>query len=117
MQISNSFGQTTPLGSSSRPDVGNKFSADAKKSVPVIDPNEDKQQSANNQSKPIVLDEQAIALFQENQKSQSNSKEFSSAGQDQPLAKNETAVASYQAIDNLAQRESVQELFGVDLFA
>ena len=88
-------------------------------------------QSSNKQAQAsIVIDEQAIALYEQSQALQSaqstspteSSKESfsfekSSASQDQPSAKNETAVASYQAVGNLAQRESVQQLFGVDLFA
>mgnify|MGYP000636146803 CR=1 FL=1 len=57
----------------------------------------------------------SLALIQKN--TQSNNESSSSASQDQPSAKNETAVANYQAVGNLAQRESVQKLFGVDLFA
>ena len=88
-------------------------------------------QSSNKQAQDsIVIDEQAIALYEQSQALQSSqstsptastkesfSFEASSASQDQPSAKNETAVASYQAVGNLAQRESVQQLFGVDLFA
>ncbi|PHR85370.1 MAG: hypothetical protein COA59_03195 [Colwellia sp.] len=71
----------------------------------------------------IVADPRAIALFEKNQfeanaaKSIVSSSTFSTTDKDKPSPKNETAVASYQAIGNLAQRESIQQLFGVDLFA
>lgn len=68
----------------------------------------------------IVVDQQAIALFEKNQFEASAAKpsvSSSAFATDKPSAKNETAVASYQAIGNLAERESVQQLFGVDVFA
>ena len=71
----------------------------------------------------IVADPRAIALFEKNQfeanaaKSIVSSSTFSTTDKDKPSPKNETAVASYQAIGNLAQRESIQQLFGIDLFA
>ena len=76
-----------------------------------------------NQNQGIVVDQQAIALFEKNQleanalKSNVSDSAFSSTAQDKPSPKNETAVASYQTVGNLAQRESVQQLFGVDIFA
>jgi len=76
-----------------------------------------------NQNQGIVVDQQAIALFEKNQleanalKSNVSDRAFSSTAQDKPSPKNETAVASYQTVGNLAQRESVQQLFGVDIFA
>lgn len=71
----------------------------------------------------IIADQQAIALFEKNQfeantaKSPLSSNSFAATDQDKPSPKNESAVASYQTIGNLAQRESVQQLFGVDVFA
>ena len=38
-------------------------------------------------------------------------------GYDQPNNQNLNAVATYQSVNNIAQRDSVQQLFGVDLFA
>ena len=71
----------------------------------------------------VVADQQAIALFEKNQfeanaaKSAVSNSTFATTDQDKPPPKNESAVASYQAIGNLAQRESVKQLFGVDVFA
>lgn len=76
-----------------------------------------------NQNQGIVADQQAIALFEKNQfeanalKAKVSNSDFSNTAQDKPSPKNETAVASYQTVGNLAQRESVQQLFGVDVFA
>ncbi len=118
MHIPSSF--SSPLTSG----VNNKLNTPIKESVRSADPAEvEQEQSSNKQAKSsIIIDEQAIALFEQSQSSapiqaQSNKDSFSSAGQDQPSAKNETAVASYQTVGNLAQRESVQQMFGVDLFA
>jgi len=74
--------------------------------------------------------EEAVALveqFQEqNQEQQTNlvansSRDYSQSNNqtqyDQPSARNQTAVDSYQEVDNLAARESIQQTFGVDLFA
>ncbi|WDE13656.1 hypothetical protein [Thalassomonas haliotis] len=36
---------------------------------------------------------------------------------DRPSNQNLSAVAAYQSVNNIAQRDSVQQLFGVDLFA
>lgn len=133
MNISSSVGQTAKFGQGPTANVGtNHPNAPIKKSVRSVDPAaisefEQAQSSKKQATSSIVIDEQAIALFEQNQVEQNQaslsthpqaSKErFSSAGQDQPSAKNETAVANYQAVGNLAQRESVQKLFGVDLFA
>lgn len=68
----------------------------------------------------VIADKQAIALFEKSQleaKSTLNGNAYSPTDKDKPSPKNETAVASYQTVGNLAQRESVQQLLGVDLFA
>lgn len=122
MNISSSINSPLTSGVNNNPSAPKKISTRSAEPVSEIEQN----QSSNKQAKPsIVIDEQAIALFEQDQVSttqaQSNKESFSfeksSANQDQPSAKNETAVASYEAIDNLAKRESVQKLFGVDLFA
>jgi hypothetical protein len=73
-------------------------------------------------SQGVIVDQQAIALFEKNQLEANTTKSPETNGtfaadKDKPLSKNEIAVANYQAIDNLAERESVQRLFGVDVFA
>jgi len=127
MNISSSVGQTAMFGQLSTSNVSNKLNTPIKDSVRAVVSDTEQEQASNNQAIPsIVIDEQAIALFEQSQpsasipaqlSSQLGNQSPSSASQDQPSAKNETAVASYQAVGNLAQRESVQKLFGVDLFA
>jgi hypothetical protein len=121
MNISSSVGQL------STSNVGANPNALTKNSVRPVEPavvsETEQEQSSNRQATPsIVIDEQAIAQYQQSQTSfssqeQSNKDSSTSTSQDQLSAKNETAVANYQAVGNLAERESVQKLFGVDLFA
>mgnify|MGYP007087009144 CR=1 FL=1 len=133
MNISNTYSSVLPSGVNNKPTTPIKNSQRLAEPVVEIE----QKQSSNKQAKTnIVIDEQAIALFEKNQAEknqaeqnqvavstqaqQDNGNSFdkgSSASQDQPSAKNETAVASYQAVGNLAQRESVQQLFGVDIYA
>jgi hypothetical protein len=64
------------------------------------------------------VDENALALA--NQQSVLNTKnkdQFARSNYDQPSEKNYTAISAYQSVDNLAQRESIQQAFGVDFFA
>jgi len=138
MNISNSYSSVLPAGVNNKPTTAIKNSQRLAEPVAEI---EQKQSSSKQAKANIVIDEQAIALFEQNQveknqaeQSQVEQNQFavstqaqpnkdsssfkeSSASQDQPSAKNETAVASYQAVGNLAQRESVQQLFGVDVYA
>jgi len=113
MNITSAVGQTPTFA------VNNKTNTLTKPSAHIVEPAAKvySEQAANKQAEPsIIFDEQAIALF-EQQKPQTAKASFSSTEQDQPSAHNETAVASYQAVNNLAKRESVQQLFGVDVFA
>tara|TARA_B110000467_G_C18080807_1_gene346528 strand:+ start:240 stop:635 length:396 start_codon:yes stop_codon:yes gene_type:complete len=87
------------------------------------------EQNLNNQKESnqnVELNEAAIA-FLESKQAQGDlvqqADEFSVNSSDEEFAKetissqNQTAVSSYQAIGNLAQRESVQQLLGIDLYA
>jgi len=123
MNISSASSQNSIFG------LSNQISTPKQSLVRPIDPvsikstQEKPVNKAANQSKGVVADEQALALFEKNQleasaaKSTVNNHAFIPADKDEPLTKNESAVASYQAVGNLAQRESVQQLFGVDIFA
>ncbi len=123
MHISSSVGASIPFGAQPTSTTSNKLNTETKPSVRPVATEVEKEQSTNNQAQPsIVIDEQAIALFEQTQSSQlstskPNHESSSSASQDQPSLKNETAVASYQTVGNLAQRETVQQMLGVDLFA
>ncbi len=68
------------------------------------------------------FNQEAIALLQK-QEMESAGHGFNNHASQNPTSKeqvsfqNQTAVNQYQAVGNLAQRESVQQMFGVDLFA
>jgi len=78
----------------------------------------------------LDIDEQAIALIQREQLStydssnnrppdsqQSNQENSYNSGYDSPSNQNQSAVAAYQSVDAIAQRDNIQQIFGVDLFA
>jgi len=90
---------------------------DKKQQAAALKDNQVANDLAGQASKSLAINEQAVALFEQSKQSQSSQTQFSATSQDKPSAHNETAVASYQTIGNLAQRESVQQLLGVDLFA
>lgn len=117
MQITSTSNLPLSSGINSKPTAPIKSS---QRPAEIISSSE-QEQSSKGQTPSIVIDEQALAQFKENQDLQASndnsSFDRSYTSQDQPSAKNETAVASYQAVGNLAQRESVQQFFGVDLFA
>ena len=46
-----------------------------------------------------------------------NSQQAGATAYDRPSNQNLNAVAAYQSVNNIAQRDNVQQLFGVDLFA
>ena len=88
--------------------------------------------SANKQQSQIerlAVDEKAIAVVEQDFQRRANTSSNSglklsvqsagneSADYDKPSSHNQGAVAAYQSVGNLAQRESVQQIFGVDLFA
>lgn len=122
MNIPNSVGSTSAYGKLSTANISHKQNTSINESRDSTDPSKVEQEtSSNKQATPnFVIDEQAIALFKENQTlqpslTQKNDDKHSFANQ--VSSNNETAVASYQSVNNLAQRESVQKIFGVDLFA
>ena len=121
MNISGTSSQNSIFG------LSNQTNTSIKPLVRSVDPVVSKSEQdklANEQTNQgLIADQQAIALFEKNQfeanaaKFTANSNTYSATDKDKPSPKNETAVASYQAVGNLAQRESVQQLFGVDVFA
>jgi hypothetical protein len=121
MNISSTSGQNSIFG------LGNQTNTSRKPLVrpvdPVVSTTEQEKLFKKQANQGIVADEQAIALFEKFQfeaiaaKSAVSNSNFTAADRDKPSPKNEIAVASYQAVGNLAQRESVQQLFGVDVFA
>jgi hypothetical protein len=71
-------------------------------------------QAASSQGANQALDS---ASFQLNQQANTFSQTSENSYKEQIPSQNQTAVSTYAMVDNLAQRESVQKLFGVDLFA
>jgi len=79
------------------------------------------------------IDPQAIALIEQEQQSQQSQtsqtlgtsnqssdqsrQKTNSTAYDQPPSQNKSAVAAYQSVDSISQRENIQQIFGVDLFA
>ncbi len=79
-----------------------------------------------NSKQRLDIDEQAIALIEREQlpanNSASNSTQNSqnnsyNSGYDAPSNQNQLAVAAYQSVDTIAQRDNIEQVFGVDLFA
>lgn len=68
----------------------------------------------SNKAPVLKTDPKAIALLERDQA-------FGSATErtfyDRPSKQNLTAVDSYQSVNNMAKREQVQQMLGVDLFA
>ncbi|MGL1958149.1 MAG: hypothetical protein OCD00_12620 [Colwellia sp.] len=99
--------------------------------IKLVEPVSRDGKQANTSSEPKVqrfdVDESAIAFFENNQltkndTAQSNTQTntqstFAQTASDHISSQNKTAVSAYKTVNNLAQRESVQQLFGVDLFA
>ncbi|AOW78186.1 hypothetical protein A3Q34_15845 [Colwellia sp. PAMC 20917] len=103
------------------------------------------QQAQDQQASQVArfdIDEQALALVEqaqfENQQAQLNpsasqtvsasnisfsgqtnqqvgNKNNSQASYDSPSKQNQTAIAAYSSVDNIAQRENIQQVFGIDL--
>jgi hypothetical protein len=74
----------------------------------------------------LDIDEQAMALIERqplppydsrNSSQQNYQQTSTNSGYDTPSSQNQLAVAAYQSVDAIAQRDSIQQIFGVDLFA
>ncbi|WP_206485445.1 hypothetical protein [Thalassotalea sp. G2M2-11] len=88
----------------------------------VVDPQQQKAQTdeqAKQQKQRFDVDEQAITQFEE-QKALTNTRtspQKIDSGYDQPSQVNLSAVSRYQSVGDIAQREAIQQTFGVDLYA
>lgn len=78
----------------------------------------------HNPSERLDIDPAAIELVEQNQQlnadthaRQDQATQSQRAGYDQPSQQNITAVSAYQSVGGIAQRDSIQETFGVDLYA
>lgn len=102
---------------------------------PVVARAEENNESSNVAKDKSRLDvsENAIALLQEQERfnpslfegtQTNNQSNYQTSGQqssqsqyDQPSKQNLSAVAAYESVDNIAQRENVKQFFGVNIFA
>ncbi len=72
----------------------------------------------NNKKAIALLDSQnANENALKNETVAPQSAKFAGVGLDQPNEQNLNAVNTYQSVNNLAQRETIQSMLGVDLFA
>lgn len=79
--------------------------------------NEDKSTSQQQPQNRFDVDEASLALaVKANESAFDSSAKQGTLGYDQPSNINATAVSTYKSVDNLAQREAVQEAFGVDFY-
>ncbi|WP_286261697.1 hypothetical protein [Thalassotalea atypica] len=103
MQINNSSlnPPIQPLGQSSNPLNRSGGGRETSQQVDQLQRNE-----------RIDVDQRAISLLEQEKQSSNNNTSY-----DQPSKRNTTAVTAYQSVGNLEQRESVQQLLGVDIFA
>jgi hypothetical protein len=86
-------------------------------------------QADTNSRQRLDFDEQAISLIERDQLAQFDSRSTeqsnqqngqsnnSNSGYDSPSNQNQLAVAAYQSVGAIAQRDDIQQIFGVDLFA
>jgi len=81
-------------------------------------------QRQSQQQTRFDVDEQSIALVEQLQAQQQQSglsneqqnTQPANTGYDQPSQANQTAVSAYQSVGSIAQREVIQQTFGVDLY-
>lgn len=92
-----------------------------------LEKNSNQQNQQSQRTERFDVDPQALALVeQEYQNSLSgqfigadnnSANNAVNTAYDSPSEQNQTAISAYQSVDNLAQQESVKQLFGVDLYA
>lgn len=76
------------------------------------------QSNSSKQQTRFEVDEQAITLLEKNNVEPNPSlRGESTTDYDQPTQTTRLAVLTYQSVDNLAQRQSIEQTFGVDLYA
>ena len=71
-----------------------------------------------NQRSRFDVDQQTLTVLDQQQQKtlgQQASNQQQVPSYDQPSNKNQTAVAAYQAVDNITQRASIEQSFGIDL--
>jgi len=85
---------------------------------------DEKQLTSTKPTNRLDINDQAIALLDQQSTNISEQKNLQrtaqknkSANLDQPSEQNLSAVNAYQSVNNLTQRENIQAMLGVDLFA
>lgn len=131
MQVNNSVNLASQAAiargnSTSVPAQEQRTRALARESLSNEENQTQKSQSEIDTRQRLDIDEQAIALiereplpgYNSSDSQQSSSQQNSyNGGYDSPSTQNQSAVAAYQSVDAIAQRDSIQQIFGVDLFA
>ena len=135
MQVNNSINSTSQataaLGNnSSVPAQEQRTRALARETLTSEESQNQKSPADINTRQRLDIDEQAIALIEREQSqlydsrnnaqpsnTQDNPQNSTNSRYDAPPSQNQLAVAAYQSIDAIAQRDSIQAIFGVDLFA
>jgi len=92
--------------------------------LPKKDSDKASADSANKEQQTrLDISQEAISLVEQNQavsvnqNSLPNNSNSSQASYDQPSQQNQTAALAYQSVDNIAKRDTIQQAFGVDLYA
>ena len=132
MQINNSAN----LAAQAPIRLGNTSAVPAQEQREKISNEENKPQNSQadtNSRQRLDFDEQAISLIERDQLAQFDSQNAGqsnqqsnqqngqsnnyNSGYDSPSSQNQLAVAAYQSVGAIAQRDDIQQIFGVDLFA
>lgn len=85
--------------------------------------NPEQKNQQTQRSERFDVDPQALALvekeYQNNQVTNftSSASTNNNTAYDNPSEQNQTAISTYQGVGNLAQKESIKQLFGIDLYA
>jgi hypothetical protein len=115
MQINNA----STFSSGNVQTLNNKTSANNQQTKKVAAPDES-EVTAIAPPERLEVSEQAITLLEQQSATKNNQQDKSSnntAKLNQFADQNATAVNAYQSVNNLAQRENIQAMLGVDLFA
>jgi hypothetical protein len=93
-----------------------RFDIDEKALALVEQAQFESQQAQLDQSSLPTISSENNSLSQQGN-SRSANQSSSQANYDSPSKQNKTAVAAYSSVDNIAKRENIQQVFGIDLLA
>lgn len=114
-----------PVNNSAVPAQEQRQSVLAREKLNNDESQSQKSQADNNSRQRLDFDEQAISLIERDQLAQFESRTTGQSDQpnnfnsryDSPSNLNKLAVAAYQSVGDIAQRDNIQQIFGVDLYA